>query len=438
LKDVKGNERTTKGIELLPEEQKIFSQLNSSKLPDLNIYLKSSAVNNLVQQLQKTATAQSLKLSAYSDLQTRLQGLSNRSALLYPLILPDRLELVLFTPNAPPTRYAVKASEEELSQAVLGFRQALQRPSDSSILSPAQQLYSWLLKPLEADLKKANIQTIIYAPDGQLRYIPLGALNDGQKWAIESYQINYVTAFGLTSLKPQPTQTPRILAGAYNNSQLTSVTVNQKQFQFGPIPAALPEVKNLAAKFPQTTLLLDKDFNRKAISPDRMNQYGIVHLATHGKLVDGSPEDSFVLLNNGEYVTLREIKDWKLPNVVLVVLSACQTALGEKLGSGIEIIGLGYQLQVAQARASIASLWEVSDDGTNSLMSLFYEQLQKGTRSSTQALAEAQRTMIQKAKTVEGSDRRGSIKVVQPVDKNQPPFSHPYYWAPFILIGNGF
>jgi CHAT domain-containing protein len=265
----------------------------------------------------------------------------------------------------------------------------------------------------------------------------LAALHDGQKWAIESYQINYVTAFGLTSLKPQSAQTPRILAGAYSNPQLSNVTVNQKQFQFGPIPAAVPEVKSLAAKFPQTTLLLNKDFNRQAISPDRMNQYGIVHLATHGKLVDGSPEDSFILLNNGEYITLREIKDWKLPNVGLVVLSACQTALGEKLGSGIEIIGLGYQLQVAQARASIASLWEVSDDGTNSLMNLFYEQLQQGKRSSTQALADAQRAMIHMAKTEGKGDRRAGIKVVRSPDQNQPPFSHPYYWAPFILIGNG-
>jgi CHAT domain-containing protein len=168
-----------------------------------------------------------------------------------------------------------------------------------------------------------------------------------------------------------------------------------------------------------------------------MNQYGIVHLATHGKLVNGSPEDSFILLNNGEFVTLREIKNWKLPNAGLVVLSACQTALGERLGSGIEIIGLGYQLQVAQARASIASLWEVSDDGTNSLMNLFYEQLQQGKRSSTEALASAQRAMIQQAKTSNPGDRRGSIKIVQPADKRQPPFSHPYYWAPFILIGNG-
>jgi CHAT domain-containing protein/lipopolysaccharide biosynthesis regulator YciM len=437
LKDIKGNERAKKGIEMLPEEQQILAR-GPSNNTSLNAYLESSVVTQLIQQSQKTAALQNLKLSSYNDLKIRLQGISVRSALLYPLILPDRLELVLFTPNAPPTQYTVKVSEKELSQAILSFRQTLQRPTDPGILSSAQQLHTWLLKPLEADLKKANIQTIIYAPDGQLRYIPLAALHDGQKWAIENYQINYVTAFGLTSLKPQSAQAPRILAGAYNNAQVTSVTVNQKQFQFGPIPSAVPEIKSLAAKFPQTTLLLDKDFNRKAISPDRMNQYGIVHLATHGKLVDGSPEDSFVLLNNGEYVTLREIKDWKLPNVVLVVLSACQTALGEKLGSGIEIIGLGYQLQVAQARASIASLWEVSDDGTNSLMSLFYEQLQKGTRSSTQALAEAQRTMIQKAKIADGSDRRGSIKVVQSPDKRQPPFSHPYYWAPFILIGNGF
>ena len=197
------------------------------------------------------------------------------------------------------------------------------------------------------------------------------------------------------------------------------------------------EVKSLAKRFPNTKLLQGKNFNRESITSEAVNQYGIVHLATHGKLVSGNPSDSFILLNNGEYVTLRDIKNWKLPNVDLVVLSACETALGEKLGNGIEIIGFGYQLQVAQARAAIASLWQVSDSGTNSLMNLFYEQLQKGERSYTAALGTAQQEMIKIGKNDHDQNSRATLSTTNPANNQPVTFSHPYYWAPFILIGNG-
>ncbi|MBW4549544.1 MAG: CHAT domain-containing protein [Aphanocapsa sp. GSE-SYN-MK-11-07L] len=441
FKDVKGNELTAKGLELLPEEQQILAQLNSPTIPDLNIYLKSSNVNNAVQQLQQTAAAQNLKLATYSDLQTRLQTLGTRTALFYPLLLPDRLELVLFTPNSPPIHHSVPVSEKDLKQAITRFRLALQDRYDSQVTTLAQQLYTWLLKPLEAELKQANIQTIIYAPDGQLRYVPLAALHDGQQWAIEKYQINYVTAFSLTSLKPESAQLPRILAGAYTDAGLTTVKVNQQPLQFGPIPAAISEVQNLSKRFPETTVLLGNAFNRQAIAPARMNNYSIIHLATHGKLVDGSPEDSFILLNNAEYITLREIKNWQLPNVGLVILSACQTALGEQLGSGIEVIGLGYQLQVAQARAAIASLWEVDDGGTQVLIDAFYGALKQGQVSKTAALQQAQISLITGKGLTEGKgDPRAEFVVKsKPGAKHRgmASLSHPYYWAPFILIGNG-
>ena len=184
---------------------------------------------------------------------------------------------------------------------------------------------------------------------------------------------------------------------------------------------------------------MGRDFSHAAITADRLNGYNIIHLATHGKLVSGTPEDSFILLNNQEYITLREIKDWKLPNVELVVLSACQTALGDKLGSGIEIIGFGYQLQQAQARASISTLWEINDGSTSKLMKYFYQNLSTGKTSKVEALRQAQLNLIGK-KTTTPDDLRGSIKFPSidgskaAIDRN---LSHPYYWAPFILIGNG-
>lgn len=415
FKDIKGNERTNQGIELLPQEQQILSTLNTSTIPDLNAYLNSPTVKTLAQQLQTTAAAQNLKLNAYQDLQTRLKTLSPGSALLYPLILDNSIELVLFTPNAPPIHKTVKVSKNQLEQAVKDFRDTIQRP-DLNLKPEAQKLYTWLLKPLKAELAQAKIQTIVYAPDSILRYVPLAALHDGQQWAIEKYQINYVTAFALTSLTPKSTQPPRVLAAAYTELQRSTVTVNQKQFQFDPIPGAVIGVKRLAEQYPQTTLLLDKAFNAEAMASNRINGYSIVHLATHGKLVSGSPEDSFIVLNNGESITLRDLKNWRLPNVDLVVLSACETTLGgETLGSGIEILGFGYQLQLAQARAAIASLWKVSDDKTNRLMDLFYEQLKTGKHPPAESLALAQRAMIQEGKSND----------------------NPFYWAPFILIGNG-
>ncbi|XGV97328.1 MAG: tetratricopeptide repeat protein [Leptolyngbya sp. BL-A-14] len=436
FKDVKGNERTAKGIEMLPEEQQILSHLDTSNLDQ---YLKSTPVTALVNQLRQTATAQDLRLAAYTDLQARLQNLGKDSALLYPLILKDRIELVIFTHNAPPIHRTTLIDQTKLEQTIQSFRASIQKKDSQDIRQPANQLYNWLIQPIEADLKQANIKTLIYAPDGQMRYVPLTALYDGQQWLVEKYQVNYVTALSLTKLDRRSSQPPRILAGAFTDKDVT-VSINGQNFFFEAIPSALTEVKNLTRLFPNTTPLIEKQFNRAAMTPDRINGYSIVHLATHGKLVSGAPEASFILLNNNEYITLREIKDWKLPNVALVVLSACQTALGDKLGNGIEVIGFGYQLQQAQARASIATLWEISDASTRNLMNEFYARLQSEHLSPVEALREAQIALITGKGQTSGNKPRSSVD--WPAGQSQTAtisrdLSHPYYWAPFILIGNG-
>ena len=293
---------------------------------------------------------------------------------------------------------------------------------------------------------------------------------------METYQINYITALSLTELDSESFQNPNILAGAFTESA-GKIQINDELFEFGSIPAAKTEVESLVKTFPATKVLLDKDFNRTGMNPDQMNQHNIVHLATHGKLVNGSPEDSFILLNNQEYITLREIKNWKLPNVGLVVLSACQTALGGQLGSGIEIIGFGYQLQQAQARASIATLWSINDSVTSDLMNEFYTQIKQGSPNPVDALRKAQIALIrggieaesalndlslgaeevtvslealrrfQEAQMTDNLEiiedkNRGIIKIkprkreeIQPGSLGR--LSHPYFWAPFILIGNG-
>jgi CHAT domain-containing protein len=432
LKDVKGNEITSQGIELLTEEKEFWQKFDSH-----NGELKVESVQYTIQQLRQTAPAQNIKLAAYKDLQTRLQKLGSNSALLYPLILEDRLELVLFVPNAPPISRTVKVKQTELIKVAEQFREDIQKPNSLAVLDPANKLYNWMIEPIANDLKQANITTIIYAPDGVMRHVPLAALYDGKQWLVEKYRINYITALSLTNIDPQTQQAPRILAGAFTDRSGT-VKIGDNNISFSSLPAALPEVENLVTNFPNTTKLVDKDFNRKAIESDKLNQYNIIHFATHAHLVAGSPEDSFVLLNNNEYVTLRQVKDWKLPNVGLAVFSACQTALGGKLSSGIEIIGFGYQLQQAQARASIATLWEISDGGTQALMGKFYERM-KLTSSSAEALQQAQIDLI-RSNGKSTDEKRAGVRItwqgIKPEVESQ--LNHPYYWAPFILIGNGF
>ncbi|MEM6402886.1 MAG: CHAT domain-containing protein, partial [Cyanobacteria bacterium P01_D01_bin.116] len=147
----------------------------------------------------------------------------------------------------------------------------------------------------------------------------------------------------------------------------------------------------------------------------KMNEYNIVHLATHAAFVPGDASLSFILFGDGKIANLKEIGNWTLNNVDLVVLSACETGIGGKFGNGEEILGLGYQFQSRGARATIASLWQVDDVGTQVLMNEFYNNLKQQKITKAEALRQAQTTLI----------------------KSQTNLKHPNYWAPFILIGNG-
>jgi CHAT domain-containing protein/uncharacterized protein HemY len=474
VRNVQGNERTVKGIELFPQEQKIIQDYTAIQAPIIGLgtkladlrklqtrtptqqqriqeiekiqaqtnqqmseFLKSPAVVALSQQIQQTAPQQNLTLSAYKDLQIRLNRLGKRIALFYTLVLDDRLELVLLPPGKPPIRRSVAIKRTELEKMIQDFRRDLQDPN-SQVKQTAQKLYSQLIKPIESELQQADVQSIIYAPDGQMRYIPLAALYDGKKWLTERYQINYLTALALTKLEPESTHDPRVLAGAFTQGNY-SVQAAGQTFNFQGLRFAKTEVEGLGAAIPNTTKLFDKAFNRDAIL-SQIKNYSIVHMATHAVFVKGAPENSFILMGDGNRINLKEIEEWKLPDVTLVVLSACQTALGGDLGNGLEILGFGYQLQRTGVRASIASLWEVSDGGTQTLMDALYARLKSGKMTKAEALHEAQISLIT-GKNQSSGKTKSSVKF-EPGNSGQNArisrnLSHPYYWSPFILIGNG-
>jgi CHAT domain-containing protein/Tfp pilus assembly protein PilF len=429
-----------KGDRTPQEEQRIAQLVNAQEkiIANFNNFIESDEVLALVEQLTPKTGKPDLvdDLEDLLSIQDNLRNLQQNAVLLYPLILDDRLELVLTTPDSPPIRRTVPVTKKQLSQTILAFRQALQNPSLDA-KTPAQQLYNWLIKPLENDLATAEAKTIIYAPDGQLRYIPLAALHDGEQWLVQRYRINNITAASLTDLDTKPQVQLKVLAGAFTTGYY-SITIGKERFGFGGLPYAGVEVKTLAETVPNTTQLLDHAFNPEDTKP-KMGDNTVLHFATHGAIVAGTPEESFILFGDGTPVTIADVRNWNLNNVDLVVLSACETGLGGNLGTGAEILGLGYQMQRAGARASIASLWTVDDGGTQVLMNAFYAALQ-GKNTKAEALRQAQIALITGDYMALG-EQRGLIVAARVRDELKPEvanhLNHPYYWAPFILIGNG-
>ncbi|HEY9877276.1 MAG TPA: CHAT domain-containing protein [Leptolyngbyaceae cyanobacterium] len=403
-------------------------------------FLDLPEVRSLLAQIRQETAGQNLAIETqHRALQNNLRTLPQKTALLYPLILPDRLELVLVTADGPPLRYPTAVKGEELNRAIVAFGQALKDPS-SDIQPLAQQLYSWLVAPLEPQLEQAGIESLLYAPDGALRYVPLAALHDGEQYLAQRFSLSHITAASLTNFDQVPrADERRLLAAACAECSFT-ITVGETTFPFGDLPYTETEVKALAAQVPNTSVLLNGNFSRSELDK-RLGSYSIIHLATHGAMVENQPSQSFVLLGSGETVSLETIRQsWSLSNAELVVLSACETAVGSpQLGSGVEILGLGYQIQEAGALGVLASLWKVSDQGTQVLMSAFYDALRQGM-TKAEALQAAQQALITGDFSAVGG-QRATVELVSTATGQSRVASgslaHPYYWAPFILIGNG-
>jgi CHAT domain-containing protein len=396
LQNVKGNERTAQGIYIFPEEVSQIKAIATQLLPSLQPLINGN--QQIVQELSRIPPTELNRVPDY------LQKIPQGHALLYPLILGTRLELILFIPNKLPIHRSIAIKESEISELVQDFQLGLRDPSSLDVIEPATKLYNILIKPIEADI--AQINTILYAPDGQLRYVPITALYDGQKWLVEKYSVNNLIAYSLSDFTPKPPKPLRTLAGAFGGAP------NSTKFGQVGLPATVTEVQAISSTLPDTVQLVANEFSRKATEA-QMQTRNVVHFATHAEFNAGKPENSFLIFGNGDRLLLNEIKDLPMSNVELIVLSACQTGVGA-LGNGIEILGFGYQVQRAGAKAAIASLWQVSDEGTQALMQEFYKHIKQSGQSRSESLRQAQLATIR--------------------SKN---FSHPYFWSAFILISNG-
>jgi CHAT domain-containing protein len=292
LKNIKGNDRTAQGVRLLEPEKAISTQLSAISLEN------SADINRqLASQLQQIPKSEINKVPDY------LKQIPQGSVLLYPLILEDRLEIILFSPNTLPISRTVNISKDKLEELVIEFRNRLTDAGFEDYKEPAIALYNSLIKPIEAELIQAKAQTILYAPDGILRYIPLAALNDGKQWLGEKYRISNLIAYTLSDFSPRPKIQPKILAGAFGGK------ADERKFGQDGLPATLKEVLVIANAFPNSSTLLEDNFSRQATEA-KFKNYNILHFATHAEFNTGAPDNSFIIFGNGDKIRLSELTDW--------------------------------------------------------------------------------------------------------------------------------
>jgi len=367
------------------------------------------------------------------------------SILIYPLVLSDKTRILWAGKGGVLSKTAVcPLGEKALYAKVAEFRELLNRPgSDTQLKAVGKELYDCLITPLEGELTTNQIKHLIFVPDRATNYIPMAALYDGKQYLIERYAVSTVLSAGLTDtdsrLPSQPQQIPVLGLGLSEARGNFSALPNVETELDGILKTGASDRTGI---FPGLEFL-NQAFDRNALE-NNLRDHKILHIATHGEFKPSNPRDSYFLLGTGtpyaipDIQTLRELRD-----VHLVVLSACETGLGGADGLGLEIAGISsfFLGDRDRAKAVMASLWLVNDASTSLLMQEFYKNLASGKMTKAEALRQAQLSLLKANLTAKDAPARADVEVrVEPgsraTQSQSSTFSHPYYWAPFILIGN--
>ncbi|MEG3902253.1 CHAT domain-containing protein [Microcoleus sp. B4-C5] len=334
-----------------------------------------------------------------------IEEIDPTAAVIYPIILSDRLEVILSIPGKPLRRYTTVKSQAELETA---FRQAknLIRPAafPRNRRQPVEQVYDWLIRPAEADLTAAGIKTLVFVLDGYLRNLPMAVLHDGEKFLVEKY--NIALAPGLQLLAPKPLNKVKL--------KVLTAGLSEPRQGFSALPGVKEEVQQIAAEMPASSLLNEDFVSGRLHDRIKAVSYPIVHLATHGQF-SSNAADTFIVtwdqkVNVKEFDRLLRARTGERQQPIeLLVLSACETASGDNRAA----LGLAGAAIRSGARSTAATLWQVNDESTAIFMTEFYKQLAASKTSKAEALRNAQLTLL----------------------KN-PQYQNPYFWAPFVLVGN--
>jgi CHAT domain-containing protein/Tfp pilus assembly protein PilF len=417
-----------------PDEEQRLSDLEE------DLVVANRAFNSFLDRLagEFAAAAPSsdriFQLRETQGLMEDLRELGDGAVVLYTLVGEQALRILLITPDAQ------KAAESPVTAAdlnwkVFEFRKILQDPSrDPKPL--AQELYGMLVGPVAKDLEGAQAQTLMWALDGALRYVPVSALHDGSAFLVERYRSVVFTPASHSRLKDTPQPHWRGLG----------LGVSKAQSGFNALPGAAAELHEViqAEEAPDGVvpgvIHLDEAFTADSMTTALRQRYPLVHIASHFSFKPGNDRDSFLLLGDGAHLTLEDIR--LLPNafsgVDLLTLSACDTATGSAGSDGKEVESFGVLAQRQGAKAVLATLWPVADEATRNLMREFYQLRQSLRLSKAEALRQAQLLALRgSAQSDPAEEPRGVATADDPeTGDSRAPYAHPYYWASFILIGN--
>jgi len=365
------------------------------------------------------------------------QQIANASSLLSTLVRADRdavglyyvvtdeyLSVIVATARGSFGR-RIPVGAVELNRRIAELRQALADPT-ADPRPPAQAMYRLLIAPVAADLDQAQARTLVLSLTDNLRYIPFAALHDGQQYLVERYAV------------------AQIVAGAAHKADASSNPWEVSAFGMtraaDPLPA-LPGVRNELESIVQSqgngkgvlpgTIALDQDFDRGHLEAALRGEHRVVHIGSHFVLsTSGEEESSFLLLGDASHLSLDQIATLDFSGVDQLTLSACDTARGGGQDeNGAEVEGMATLVARQGAASVLASLWPVNDQSTASLMHAFYQgHAGKGAVAAQGGAAPAGLTRARALQQAQLALLHG--------DKDAAPFAHPFYWAPFVLMGN--
>ncbi len=327
------------------------------------------------------------------------------AAVIYPIILPDRVAVILKLPNLPLRHYKTTIAQGEVEQLLQNLQQKLVEPQTrQETRSLSKSVYDWLIRPAEADLAKSPVKTLVFVLDGSLRNIPMASLYDGQQYLVQKFASALTP--GLQLLAPK----------ALSQQQISAFTagITEENLGYPALNHVLEELAQIKSEVPSTTLLNQKFTIAALKTKIEDSTFPIVHLATHGQF--SSQADQTFILAWHERIYINKLSDLLQSRdtnnrspIELLVLSACQTATGDKRA----VLGLAGLAVRAGARSTLATLWTVHDKATADLMSHFYQNYAKNHMSKAEALRQAQLALLK-----------------------QPDFELTLDWAPYVLAGS--